>query len=88
VGEKLPHAALPQVTDHVTPAFLLSLVRTAVMLVVAPTNSDVGGCALKATEMTPAAVMVIVAEAVFVVSVTEVAVTLTVAGLGIVVGAV
>jgi hypothetical protein len=83
VGEKLPQAPLlPHVTVHLTPPLLLSFVTTAVMLVVAPTNIEAGGCALKATEMTAAAVMVIVADAVFVVSVTEVAVTVTVAGLG------
>jgi len=51
VGVKLPHAALPQVTVHLTPALELSLLTTAVMLVVVPTTSELGGAALKATEM-------------------------------------
>jgi hypothetical protein len=57
------------------------------MLFVEATNREAGGAGLKVTEM-PGAVILIVAEAVFVVSVTEVAVTVTVAGLGIVLGAV
>jgi hypothetical protein len=51
------------------------------MLVVAFPASEEGGCALKATVIAGAAdVMVIVVEAVLVPSVTEVAVTVTVAG--------
>jgi hypothetical protein len=57
------------------------------MLLVEAANREAGGAGLKVTEM-PGAVILIVAEAVFVVSVTEVAVTVTVAGLGRVVGAV
>lgn len=52
VGEKLPHAALPQVTVHLTPPLLLSLLTTAVRLVVAEVTSDVGAAELKFTEMT------------------------------------
>jgi hypothetical protein len=87
-ADKLPHWELPQVTVHVTPPFLLSLLTTAVRLAVVPTNTDVGGVGLRATEMAAAAVIEMVAEALFVVSVTEVAVTVTVAGLGTVEGAV
>jgi hypothetical protein len=66
----------------------LSFVTTAVRLAVALIISEVGGAGLRAT-LRPggAAVIVIVAEAVLVVSVTEVAVTVTVAGLGGVAGA-
>ena len=86
---KLPHAELPQVTVHFTPPLLASLVKTAVILVDVLMTSEEGGGALKATEMPGgAAVMEIVAEAVLVESVTEVAVTVTVAGLGTVEGAV
>ncbi len=55
---------------------------------VAPRPSDVGGVGLSATVMAAGAVMVMVAEAVFVVSVTEVAVTVTVPDVGTVAGAV
>ncbi len=41
--EKLPHCELPQVTDHVTPAFALSLLTTAVRLMVEPVLVDDGG---------------------------------------------
>jgi hypothetical protein len=44
VGLKEPHdEPPPQATVQVTPPFLLSLLTTAVRLVVAPTASDVGG---------------------------------------------
>jgi hypothetical protein len=58
------------------------------MLVVAEVPSVVGGAAANATLMLAAAVIVIVAEIDFVESVTEVAVTVTVAGLGTALGAV
>jgi hypothetical protein len=64
------------------------LVTIAARLVLAFTISDSGGVALKATEITGAAAIVIVAEADFVLSVTEVAITFTVAGLGTPAGAV
>jgi hypothetical protein len=51
VGLKEPHAELPQVTDQLTPPFLLSLVTVAVILAVAPITSVVGGEELRATEM-------------------------------------
>jgi hypothetical protein len=43
VGLKEPHAEPVQLTVHLTPAFALSLVTTAVRLAVAPVTSDVGG---------------------------------------------
>jgi hypothetical protein len=74
----LPHWALPQVTLHVTPALALSFATTAVRLVVVPATTDAGAAGLNVTAITGAvAVMEIVAEAVLVVSVTEVAVTVT-----------
>ena len=78
MGPKLPHAELPHVTVHFTPAFALSFVTTAVRLAVPPTITDAGGVPLKATEMGDAALIVIVAEAVLVPSATEVATTVTV----------
>lgn len=78
---------LPQVTVQVTPPFLVSLLTTAVRLLVAPTMSDVGGTGLRATVI-PGAVMVMVADWDLVVSVTEVAVTVTVPPVGIAAGAV
>jgi hypothetical protein len=77
VGAKLPHVELPQVTVHLTPALALSFATTAVRLVVVPAASDVGGVGFKVTEIA-AALIVIVAEAVFVPSLTEVATTVTV----------
>jgi hypothetical protein len=41
--EKLPHCELPQVADQVTPAFALSLLTTAVRLMVEPVPVDDGG---------------------------------------------
>jgi hypothetical protein len=82
VGEKLPQALLPQVTVHLTPPLLLSLLTTAVRLAVAETTSEVGAEGLNATEIAGGAgeVIVMVVEAALVVSVTEVAVIVTVAG--------
>jgi hypothetical protein len=89
-GLKVPQGALPQVTDQVTPAFLLSLLTTAVRPAVALVASEVGGAGLKATEIAggAGAVIVIVAETVLVVSLTEVAVTVTVLEVGTAAGAV
>jgi hypothetical protein len=42
-AEKLPHCELPQVTDHLTPAFALSLLTTAVRFMVEPVSVDDGG---------------------------------------------
>ena len=87
-GLKLPHCALPHEIVHVTPAFALSLATVAVRLAVALATTELGG-ALSVTEIGPlGAAMLIVAEADFVESVTEVAVTVTVAGLGAEPGAV
>jgi hypothetical protein len=81
-GLKLPHCALPHEIVHVTSEFALSLATVAVRLAVAPATTEVGG-AFSVPEMEPlGAEMLIVAEADFVESVTEVAVTVTVAGLG------
>jgi hypothetical protein len=66
----------------------LSFATFAVMLVVADGFRLVGGVAANVTLMLAAAVIVIVAETDFVESVTEVAVTVTVAGLGTALGAV
>jgi len=87
VALKEPQGDVVQVTDQVTPPFLVSLLTTAVRLVVALMMSEVGGVGLRATEI-PGAVMVMVAVADFVVSVTEVAVTVTVPEVGIGAGAV
>ena len=42
-AERLPHCAPPQVTVHLTPAFALSLLTTAVRLMVEPASVDEGG---------------------------------------------
>jgi hypothetical protein len=76
VAEKLPHAEVPHATVHLTPALALSFVTTAVRFAVVLTVNDAGGVPLKATEMV--ALIVIVAEAVLVPSLTEVATMVTV----------
>jgi hypothetical protein len=81
---KDPQAELPQVTVQVTPALLLSLVTTAVRLLVVPMVIDGGAAGLKATDMGGAA-MVMEAVPDLVLSEVEVAVMVTVFG---VVGAV
>lgn len=87
-GLKLPHCALPHATDHVTPAFALSLATAAVNATFAPAASEEGG-AFSVTEIGAlGAEIVMVADADLVESVTEIAVTVTVAGLGIEPGAV
>jgi hypothetical protein len=48
---KVPQAVLPQVTLHVTPPLLLSLLTTAVNESVCPAVSVCGGAVLKATEI-------------------------------------
>jgi hypothetical protein len=83
-----PHDELPHVTVHFTPAFALSFATFAVMLVVAAGASEEGGCAANVTATAGGPVIVIVAEADFVLSVTEVAVTVTEFPVGIAVGAV
>jgi hypothetical protein len=87
VGLKLPHCELPQVTDHVTPAFALSLLTVAVNNAVALTVIELGGV-FSATEIGVfAGEIVIVAVAVFVESDTEVAVIVTLDALATVAGA-
>ena len=77
VGLKLPHCELPQVTDHVTPAFVPSLVTVAVNSAVALTVIELGGV-FRATEIgVLAGEIVIVAVADLVESETEVAVIVT-----------
>jgi hypothetical protein len=48
---KVPHEELPQVTDHVTPPLLLSLLTTAVSDAVWPAVTELGGAGLNATEI-------------------------------------
>jgi hypothetical protein len=68
------------VTDHVTPAFALSLLTVAVNAALAPDTTDVGG-PFRVTDIGAlGAEIVIVAVVDFVASVTDVAVTVTVAG--------
>ena len=78
----------PHATLHVTPALPESFATTAVYGEVALTlmNERAGG--LNVTVMAPPVMMVITAEADFVLSVTDVAVTVTVFPLGIADGAV
>ena len=85
---KLPHCALPQVTDHLTPAFALSLATVAVKAALVVAARLAGGLFSVTVIGALGAEIVMVAEADFVESVTEVAVIATVAGLGAVVGAV
>ena len=88
VGSKLPHCALPQVTDQVTPAFALSFATVAVKAALVVAAREAGGL-LSVTVIGALGIeIVMVAEAVFVESVTEVAVIATVAGLGTEAGAV
>jgi hypothetical protein len=87
VGLSVPHAAVAQVTVHVTPPFLLSPVTTAVSGKLLLIVNAAGGAAAKAT-LTPAgAAIVIDTEAVAVPSVTELATMLTVPPVGTVAGA-
>jgi hypothetical protein len=91
VGLKLPHCELPQVAVQVTPPFLVSLLTEAARLELVLITIDEGGCVTNETEIAgagPLAVIVIKAEMDFVLSVTDVAVTVTVAGVGTALGAV
>jgi hypothetical protein len=81
-----PHDAPPQVTVHFTPPLAESLFTFAVILVTVLIVSGLGGGGARNTEM-GGAVIVIVAVAVFEVSVTDVAVTVTVFPVGTVSGA-
>ena len=88
---KLPHSELPHVTAQVTPPFLVSLLTEAARLALVLITSDDGGCVTNETEIGgggPLAVIVMEAEMDFVLSVTEVAVTVTVDGVGTALGAV
>ena len=87
VGLKAPQAALPQVTDQVTPAAAESSLTTAVRFTGVLITRFAGGLEI-ATEITGVPVTVMVAEADFVASVTEVATTTTVFPVGMAAGAV
>jgi hypothetical protein len=82
-----PAVLLPQATDQVTPAFFESFVTVAVSEAVPLIRSEAGSPAI-ATVMPGAAVIVMLAVADFVVSVTEVAVMLIVPPVGTEAGAV
>jgi hypothetical protein len=89
VGLNVPHIpAFEQVTVHLTPLFVESLDTTAVSNCVEPLTSKLGGGGLKTTEIANEASMVMLAEADFVGSETEVAVTVTVLPAGTADGAV
>lgn len=68
---------LPHVTVQSTPLVIVSFVTVAVTLAVVPATILEGGCCVMATRMPDAAVTVIVADAVLVESVVEVAVSVT-----------
>jgi hypothetical protein len=82
-----PAVLLPQATVQVTPAFFESLVTVAVSEAVPLIWSD-AGWPESATVMLDGDVMVMAAEADLVLSATEVAVTVTLAPVGIAAGAV
>ena len=91
MGLKLPHCELPHVTVQVTPAFLVSLLTEAARLALVLITIDDDGCVTNETEIGgggPLAEIVMEAEMDFVLSVTDVAVTVTVAGVGTALGAV
>ena len=87
VGLNVPQV-FDGVHDQVTPELLESPVTTTVRVVVAPGFSDVGGAGLNETDIAPAAVMVMVAEAEAVELFTDVAVMVTEFPAGIAAGAV
>ena len=74
VGLKEPQAELEQVTVQVTPAFLVSLVTTAVRGLVEPAARDVGGVGVRETAIAGAVMLM---AAVPVVLEVEVAVMVT-----------
>jgi hypothetical protein len=90
VGLKKPHGGAPgpQFTVQVTPALAESLATTAVKGAVALMFMETRGGGLKVTEIAPPCVIVIVAEALLVLSVAEVALMVTVLPDGIAGGAV
>jgi hypothetical protein len=85
---KLPHCKPPQVTVQVTPAFAESPVTDAMTLAVAPVANEEGGGVLSVTVIAGAVVTVMEAVADFVVSETEVAVSVSTPVPGTVAGAV
>ncbi len=76
VGAKLPQAEVLQVTVHLTPALAVSFATTAVSGVVVPSINDAGAAGLSVTVIA-GAVIAMLADILFVLSVTEVAVTVT-----------
>ena len=91
VGLKLPHCALPQVTVQLTPPFFVSLSTVAARLDVVLTTKDDGGCVTNDTAIGGGGavdVMVMDADTDLVLSVIEVAVIITEAGVGTALGAV
>src|ERR1700733_13435719 len=79
-GLKLPHCALPQVTDQLTPAFFASLATVAARFDVVLITIEDGGCVTNDTEIGGGGavdVIVIDADTDLVLSVTEVAVIVT-----------
>ncbi len=86
---KLPHCELPHVTDQLTPAFFVSLLTTAATLVAAPAVSEGAGLVPNATTIDGGgALIVIVADTLFVLSETDVAVMVSVPDAGAAAGAV
>ncbi len=88
---KLPHCALPQVTVQLTPAFFASLLTVAARLDVVPITIDDEGCVTNDTDIEGGGavdVIVMDADTDLVLSVTEVAVIVTEAGVGTAFGAV
>ena len=88
---KLPHCTLPHVAVQLTPAFFVSLSTVAAMLDVVLITIEDGGCVTNATDIGGGGavdVIVIEADTDLVVSVTEVAVIVTAAGVGTALGAV
>jgi hypothetical protein len=73
---KVPHGGFVQVTVQSTPAAAMSLVTVAVRLVGVPATMGVGKAGVNAIEI--AGTIVIVADALFVASADDVAVTVTV----------
>ena len=87
----MPHCALPQVTVQLTPAFFASLSTAAARLDVVLITIEDGGCVTNDTDIGGGGavdVIVIDAETDLVLSVTEVAVMVTEAGVGTALGAV
>jgi hypothetical protein len=77
-GLKLPHCALPQLTDQVTPAFALSLATVAIKEALLLAAIEAGGLVRVTVIGAAGVVMLMLAETDLVESVTDVAVTVTV----------